>query len=69
MTSEINSCTMPTPAKRSESKIYRSLRDTLIRAHCEAKRAHNCCGKITIDRDHITFNCPLCGDARQIIKC
>lgn len=64
---EITSCSMPTPVKRSESEIYRGIRDTLIKAHCEAKRAHKCCGKITIDRDYITFNCPLCGDARQIL--
>jgi predicted RNA-binding Zn-ribbon protein involved in translation (DUF1610 family) len=59
---------MPAPAKPAEQEIYRGIRDRLIKAHCEAKRAHNCCGKITIDREHITFNCPLCGDARQIIR-
>jgi predicted RNA-binding Zn-ribbon protein involved in translation (DUF1610 family) len=67
MTQEINSCTMPTPCKPKEAEIYRGIRDMLIRTHCEAKRAHKCCGKITIDRDHITFNCPLCGDARQTL--
>lgn len=62
-----NCCTMPEPAPPDEAMIYRHMRDILIRAHCSAKRAHQCCGKITIDRNHITFNCPLCGDVRQTI--
>lgn len=64
---KVNICDIPAPAPRDEATIYRSLRDTLIRTHCEAKRDHLCCGKITIDREHVTFNCPLCGDVRQII--
>jgi hypothetical protein len=68
MTHEINSCTMPTPATRKESELYRLMRDRLIKAHCADKRpAHRCAGKITIDREHITFQCPRCGDARQLI--
>jgi predicted RNA-binding Zn-ribbon protein involved in translation (DUF1610 family) len=44
------------------------MRDTLVSAHCADKRpAHMCAGLITIARDHITFQCPRCGDARQII--
>lgn len=69
MIHEINSCTMPTSATRSESEIYRSIRDRLIKAHCADKRpAHRCAGLITIDREHITFQCPRCGDARQLIQ-
>lgn len=64
---EIDHCLMPEPAPSREAEIYTKLRDRLVRAHCEAKREHACCGKITIDRAHITFNCPLCGDARQLI--
>jgi len=66
-TPEINSCDMPEPAKRSEAEIYTGIRNTMIRVHCAAKRAHNCCGAITITRNHITMNCPLCGDARQLL--
>lgn len=61
-----NCCLMPSPAPRREADIYRSLRDTLIRSHCSAKRDHKCCG-ITITRTDITMNCRLCGDSRQII--
>lgn len=64
---EINSCDIPGPCKPSESEIYGHMRDLLVKAHCAAKRGHQCCGAITIDRRHITMNCPLCGDARQIL--
>lgn len=64
---EINTCEMPTSAPRRDAEIYARIRDRLIKAHCEAGRDHKCCGKITIDRAHISFNCPLCGDARQIL--
>jgi len=62
-----NQCLIPTPLPPNESEIYSRIRDLLIKTHCDAKRRHQCCGRITIDREHITFNCPLCGDARNII--
>jgi len=63
-----NACHMPAPARRSEAEIYRSLRDTLIRSHCERKAgAHQCSGAITITRTDITLNCRLCGDLRQTL--
>jgi len=62
-----NQCLIPTPLPPNESEIYSHIRDLLIKTHCDAKRGHQCCGRITIDREHITFNCPLCGDARNII--
>jgi predicted RNA-binding Zn-ribbon protein involved in translation (DUF1610 family) len=66
---EINSCHIATPATRTDSDIYRSIRDRIIKAHCADKReAHKCAGKITIDREHITFQCPRCGDARNLIR-
>lgn len=65
---EANCCDMPKPASRSESEIYRHLRDLLVRAHCADKRpSHKCAGLITIDRATITFQCPRCGDARKTI--
>lgn len=67
MRTEINTCEVAAAAPENEAAVYRSMRDTLIRAHCAAKRDHACCGRITIDRAHITFNCPLCGDARQLL--
>lgn len=62
-----NACSMPTPAEPREATIYRGIRDTLVRSHCSAKRDHLCCGAITITRQFITFNCPLCGDLRHTI--
>lgn len=64
----VNSCEMPTPAPRNEAQIYRHLRDTLVRAHCaDSRPVHRCAGLITIARDHITFQCSRCGDARKTV--
>jgi hypothetical protein len=60
-------CLMPTPAERDEAEVYRRFRDLLIKAHCAAKGKHKCCGVITIAEAHVTFNCRLCGDLRQVI--
>lgn len=63
-----NTCDMPTPARRSEAEIYRSIRDRMVRSHCDRKAAaHQCCGAITITRTDITLNCRLCGDVRSIL--
>lgn len=62
-----NCCEMPRPARQREAKLYRSIRDVMIRSHCEAARGHQCCGAITITRDTITLNCKLCGDLRRTI--
>lgn len=65
---EVTACEMPTKARRVEADIYRGIRDTLVRAHCvRESREHPCAGAITITSKHITMNCKLCGDARQII--
>lgn len=60
-------CHLPSPAPLRDSEIYARFRNTMIRAHCAAKRGHLCCGAITITRDTITMNCPLCGDCRMIL--
>lgn len=62
-----NACLLPMPAPSKEAEIYTRIRDRLIKAHCAAKRDHRCCGAIIITRTTITFNCQLCGDARQVI--
>ena len=55
----------PRKAPDSETAIYERLRERIVSAHCAADRgAHQCCGKITLDRQHITLSCRLCGDAR-----
>lgn len=64
-----NACLMPKPAPRSEAEIYRSIRDVVIRSHCERKaEAHQCAGAVTITRTDITLNCRLCGDLRQTLE-
>lgn len=51
-----------------EADLYRRIRDTLLRAHCDDGRdEHRCVGRITLDRDGITLNCARCGDARQLL--
>jgi hypothetical protein len=41
----------------------------MIRARCDRKRAaHQCCGGVTITRNAITLQCPLCGDLRQVLE-
>lgn len=68
MALKANYCHMPEPAPRDEAEIYRHMRDLLIRAHCgDSRPTHRCAGEITIARDHITFQCPRCGDLRQTI--
>ena len=63
-----NTCLMPEPVRRSEAEIYRSIRDRMVRSHCDRKaEAHKCCGAITITRTDITLSCRLCGDARNIL--
>lgn len=65
---EVDCCEMPKKASRTEAEIYRGIRDLLMRAHCaNDQRTHPCAGSITITSKHITMNCKLCGDARQII--
>lgn len=65
---EANCCNMPKPASKRATKIYDSIRELMIRAHCADKRpAHKCAGAVTITRDTITLNCPRCGDARSTL--
>lgn len=61
-------CLMPSPAKPSEATIYRRMRDVMIRSHCErGAEAHKCVGAITLTRDAIVLNCPICGDSKSLI--
>ena len=63
-----NACQMPAPAPRFEAECYRSIRDEVIRSHCERENeAHRCCGAITITRADIILDCRLRGDLRQTL--
>lgn len=61
---EVNSCLMPAPIPADEAKLYRRLRQ----AHCARghQAGQECSGRLTIDRNGITLQCPLCGDARRV---
>ena len=64
----VNACHVPEPAPDRMVEIYRRMRDVMVKQHCDAKRDHLCCGAITITRDDVTLNCPLCGDCRQLLE-
>lgn len=65
---QVNCCLRPKKAKRKQSEIYSGIRDTIIKAHCVQRvKDHPCAGQITITAKHITMNCKLCGDVRQIL--
>lgn len=60
----INACHMPTPAEKREREIYLKV----LEVHCEQRGdGHECRGKISITRNTITLNCPLCGDSRKTL--
>lgn len=55
---------MPAPIAAADVPMYRLLREL----HCDRNAAaHQCAGKVTIDRDGVTVQCPLCGDARGVM--
>jgi hypothetical protein len=65
---EAAACAMPKPAPIDEASVYEKIRDLMIASHCADQRpAHRCAGTITITRDAITFQCPRCGDAKQLL--
>lgn len=55
----------PEAVPARDAAIYESIRSRVLQAHCAAKRGpHRCCGRVTLDRDAMTLQCPLCGDLR-----
>jgi hypothetical protein len=55
---------IPTPIAVEDAALYRLLRE----AHCDRNAtAHQCAGKVTIDRAGVSLQCPLCGDARGVM--
>lgn len=56
-------CGVPGRLTEKETNIYQILR----RAHCsDGRTAHDCLGRITIDKNGITASCPRCGDSRSV---
>lgn len=57
-------CHVPARMDADESAAYRELH----RIFCARKDEpdHACSGRVTIDRNGVTVQCPLCGDARRV---
>lgn len=56
-------CFLPTRLPAEEAEIYQALR----RTHCaDGRDGHDCQGRVSLDRNGITLNCPRCGDARAL---
>lgn len=58
-------CTMPAVMDPLEAQLYERMR-TL---HCDRKaESHDCHGRVVLDRNGMTLQCPLCGDNRTIYR-
>jgi hypothetical protein len=56
-------CAMPKRMHAIEAQLYERIR-TL---HCDRNAAsHDCSGRVTLDRNGMTLQCPLCGDCRTV---
>jgi hypothetical protein len=56
-------CKLPSRLPPKEAGMYQLIR----KMHCADKRpAHECLGRLIIDRNGITASCPRCGDARSV---
>jgi len=59
---EVNHCEIGNVATEAEAKLYQRFH----KMHCEKKSAdHQCSGRITVSRNNVTLQCPLCGDSRK----
>lgn len=60
---QVKGCLMPSVMPALDAQLYQKLRAL----HCErAEESHDCSGRVTLDRNGITLQCPLCGDSRQV---
>lgn len=59
---EVNHCEIGIVASEVEAELYADFH----RVHCERKgEGHECSGRITVSRNNVTLQCPLCGDSRK----
>lgn len=69
MTVRVNACYLPRPVSAEDAGLYERLRAGILRSHCaDGRDEHRCCGRVTLDRYHLTLQCRLCGDARLNLK-
>lgn len=58
-------CGMPSAMDPIEARLYERVRTI----HCDRKVAsHDCHGRVTLDRNGMTLQCPLCGDNRTVYR-
>lgn len=58
-------CLMPAVMEPLEAQLYEKVRHF----HCDQKKAsHECHGRVTLDRNGMTLQCPLCGDHRSVYR-
>ena len=56
-------CLTPKTMQAKEAAFYQKIRAL----HCDRKAAsHDCSGRVTLDRNGISLQCPLCGDVRSV---
>jgi hypothetical protein len=56
-------CRVPEPMDPKMADVLQKLR----KLHCAVdKDSHECAGRLLIDRNGMTLQCPLCGDERSI---
>lgn len=61
----LRGCKMPSAMDPIEAQLYERVRTI----HCDRKAAsHDCRGRVTLDRNGMTLQCPLCGDNRTIYR-
>lgn len=58
-------CSIPAVMDPIEAKLYERMRTI----HCDRKaESHGCHGRVTLDRNGMTLQCPICGDNRTIYR-
>lgn len=60
----INTCEVPQACDVHEIELYRKFHSM----HCarREKGEHDCMGRVTLDRNGVTLQCPRCGDSRKV---
>lgn len=58
-------CAVPEEMDPVEARLYERVRTI----HCAQKSpSHACHGRVTLDRNGMSLQCPLCGDQRSVYR-
>jgi hypothetical protein len=61
----VGACYVPSVMDPTEMALYEKVRAV----HCAQKKpSHDCHGRVTLDRNGMTLQCPLCGDTRSVYR-